>query len=470
MVVAGARTLVLSLAQIEAAATLSAARLAGWRMAYREPELAFLAGQAGATMPASRGIPPHHLQNVSLSRFRELRGALRWTSMWRAPLTWLAPQASAISENKLLRQAAAKTPIRLDVRYAQSLFRSFAPDEDGAVDRDRAMAAAEALAGLLAHDGIAEDIAIRQRQLCLHTATDLCLRAARDLSAARNARLPRNLWAGTAGPWPNRVISLEVLRRGGTVRRFDHGGGRGLNRFPAWPVVLDLCLSTTFVMASQGLADRLRAQGVDKMMPQDKAIEIASGDGDPSFAHLPAAFTRKRPSRPRVLYAPGLLRGLKQTVPAQMPDVLYLDWQYRLIKQLQKLPIDLVCRPHPNMRALGSLRTQPIADLIEPSPVPFESSLPEVDVVLLDQPHSTTFYSAICTDRPIALIDFRTPYFDTAATELIDARCRIIPAGFDARNRPMVDLQAVAAALLDEPEPVDNTAVRKLLIGELSEP
>jgi hypothetical protein len=463
LTVAGVRSLGLSLAQIEAALTLSASRRRGLQFDSMEPELAYLAGAAAA--PPPRGLPEHWLRVPKKRRLREWRGVLRWTSPWRAPLTWIAPHATVVNENAILRDAAARSGKRLNLRYVEALYSEVCRTEAGPGDVARAEAAADAIANLLQVEDIDPDIARRQTELASATARHLCRLAARDLSAVRRMRLPKRIWGASGGRWSNRIVTLEILRRGGEATRFDHGGGRGLNVFPCWPAALDFPTATRFVMATDGLAARLRAQGANELTPADRPVEIVGHRGDPTFGRLPRAISRSRPARPRVLYASGVLRGFRQTVPAQLPDVLYLDWQFRLVAALRRLAIDLVFRPYPGGAFGGA--AHPIAALVPAAERSFEALLNEVDVVVLDQPHSTTFYSAVCTDRPLVLLDFGAPFFDSAAQPLVAARCAVLQARYDARNRPTIDEAALAEAVLGGPRRADPTSFRALLAGEL---
>ncbi len=99
----------------------------------------------------------------------------------------------------------------------------------------------------------------------------------------------------------------------------------------------------------------------------------------------------KRPNgRRRVIYASGKLRGLRQTVPAQLPDLVYLDWQMRLVERLNELPIELICKPHPEGITAGE--AHPLTNIGDVRSGRFEDLIPEADVFVLDVPHSTTFF------------------------------------------------------------------------------
>ena len=52
-------------------------------------------------------------------------------------------------------------------------------------------------------------------------------------------------------------------------------------------------------------------------------------------------------SRPKVLYTSGQVKGLWRNLPPPIPAAIYVDWTLRVADMLQRLPIDLICRPHP---------------------------------------------------------------------------------------------------------------------------
>src|SRR3546814_1607937 len=56
--------------------------------------------------------------------------------------------------------------------------------------------------------------------------------------------------------WPTRALSLEVLRRGGRVTRFDHGGGTGINLLEEVWNLTDLSVSTRFVVPTEAKIGR----------------------------------------------------------------------------------------------------------------------------------------------------------------------------------------------------------------------
>jgi methionyl-tRNA formyltransferase len=464
---AGVRSFIMGLPLIDMAMACTAAEELGYQYTGEAPELSWLLGQLSIDeLPQRPPVP--HVDEVPLLPLRRLKRMTRWASPRRVATGWLAPQATVISENDMLREEAAITNLRLNFHHAEALYRRALDYRLVGGGEDLAQQAAGLISNLLCRDvPVGEKIYRRHEQLVADNTLRVCRVAANDLLAIRQLKnLPRKVWAGTGGKWPGRVVSLEIMRRGGDVTRFDHGGGRGLARFPAWPAILDMFISTTFFLATPQLAERLQAQGVHALLPGDRQCELKGLRGEPKIRELEIARTSRTAKAKRtVVYSSGLFRGLRQTVPAQLPDVIYLDWQLRFARQLQELPIDLICRPHPE--GLMANQRHPLSDVAQVSETGFEGLIPGADVFVTDQPHSTTFYEAICTDRPVVLIDFGAPYFDDRTEEMIRNRCHVIKVDYDERNRPMVDSEKLENALCHSPAVVDPGELRDLIAGRL---
>jgi hypothetical protein len=153
---------------------------------------------------------------------------------------------------------------------------------------------------------------------------------------------------------------------------------------------------------------------------------------------------------------------LRQFPLASLPDVVYWDFQMHLVEELKALDIDLLCKPHPEGHFVG--KRNPIEALAPTSYRRFEEHLDDADLFLFDAPTSTTFVEAMCTRRPVVLID-RFYAINPAVRPAIEARCRIVPARADAQNRLRIDPAALAAAILGAPREADPSYFRRLTVG-----
>jgi hypothetical protein len=432
------------------------------------PELDFLRGEVGTeARPRPRGMSA--FRPVATPRglyWRRLARAKSWTPWPRLPLTMLVPQAMAISHNALLRDFVLRRRQRVGFHHAAALFQRIGPRNASLADAGQVTATAGRIAAALS-DAVGLDAAHRERLRLLidDQATWAIDQAARELAAARSlSGLPEELWAGTGTYWPTRVLSLEVLRRGGSVTRFDHGGGTGLNEFRDVWNLTDLSVSSRYVVPTESIAERMRASPVLGELPVPRAVEIIGHTGDPLIAKAARRPRTAAGTRRRALYTPLPLLGFRQVVPAYLPDPVNLDWQMRVAAVLKGLPIDFVCRPHPEGVLKG--RPHPIAAVVEPSPIPFEKLVPETDVFVFDYVQSTTFYEALCTDRVIVLLDMGVPIFGAELRAALERRCRIVPVAFDDRNLPQVEAEALRDAVCGGADRADPSEFRAYLLGE----
>ena len=235
------------------------------------------------------------------------------------------------------------------------------------------------------------------------------------------------------------------MRRGGIVRRFDHGFNKGLSRQVEQLAFVEGAVSTDFVFASEECAQRWRREPLSELLPAGLVPRL---DSLPPAQDSP----RNRPSkqsersvrfRPRVMYAPGQLKGFWQVLPSKLPNLVYVDWTVRLAHMLKKMPIELVCRPHPNGPFGGA--KHPLASVATVPEEPFEELLDDVEVVVTDSPFSRVLCAALGSDKPIIYLDPGHNYFSDEVLPLVKERCTIIDLDYDDRGLPHVDAAMLEA-------------------------
>jgi len=222
------------------------------------------------------------------SRLRLVRRMARiatWTSPWRLPGAVWAPWATAMTHNPLLREVARATPHAIGFAHADEIFAA-ARNGDAAhtqVDRAPTDALADTLADTLAarvvaHAALPSDIAQRLERLIAARARASLAAAQADLAGLRHASLPRRLWSGTGGNYATRALGLEVMRRGGDVTRFDHGGSAAPLVDPEGMELIEFSVASRFVAPTERLAACLTSWA-----PKRWTCTIAHGNGDPMF-------------------------------------------------------------------------------------------------------------------------------------------------------------------------------------------
>jgi hypothetical protein len=422
-------------------------------------EIEWLRGQTDQ-IPASVDRRP---REKPPSRLRYCIGRVARAAAWSSPGKWpralLLPDAMAVTHNDLLRGEATHSSHAIGFRHADEWLSRILADSSGSQD---AAGPLPELADSVAADvakaiGLSPALEVRVARLLAARLYSLLETAWRDVRALEHARLPGVLWSGTGGNWPARALGIEVLRRGGTMRRFDHGCGFATVLDPLGAGLIELCVSTEFVAATPALAAVVR-----KQVGAECPVRIEGGHGDPHYRRSPGPI-RTRNKRPRVMYVTGAIMGFRRLWPLKVSDFGYLDWQLRVARALQTLDIELTFKPHPEGLFRG--RSHPLTRLGRVETRRFEHAFDEADVVVFDEPTSTTFWVAVASNCRVVLMNAGLAEFDPHLVPLLQSRIATVPVRWDANNRPQFEIDALEAAIHDQ-RLVDHRPLRQLMAGE----
>lgn len=441
--------------------TLALSRAADARIGLSNsaPELSYI--RSGEGRPVARVgsiIPVATVRYPLLRRIARIKG---WSRLRHLPRAVAVPDAVAISHNPLLLQAAAKDGRSVGFRHAETLLAQ-ARAKAGAVpsSSDHATAIARAL---MPKTTVMEPY--RQRlQTALETLVESNLaECLRDMQGMRGVRLPAEVWSGSGGLYAPRAVGLEVLRRGGRALRYDHGTPRGFVGTPEPTSLLELAVSSDFLLTTSAAADICRQQNQSAAPAVRCNVRIGGLDGDPAFTGLPLRRTRRRSRRPKVVYAPTQLLGFRQLLPVQQPDVVYLDWQLQVADALRALPVELVCQVHPE--GYFHNRPHPMEGVAPTLRGNFRAQLEDADVFVFDYPSTTALWQAVCTDARTVYLDIGSGTMTSEVAALFAQRARVIDVAHDESNRPVLDIEMLADAVLDNHASADPMPLRRILAG-----
>jgi hypothetical protein len=375
------------------------------------------------------------------------------------PRTLLWPRAVAISHNPLLREVAQRDVSGVGFHHAETILDTARRKSASAPD---ASGHAGSLAGVIVATAASLNQPYRERALKLVEAVAQVhlAKAARDLAGLREVSLPEEIWTGSGGLYAPRAIGLEVLRRGGRVRRFDHGTPREFVATAEMTDLLELAVSSEFTLPTESAAAICRSE-----MNGRSNARISGALGDPIFRRVPATRARKPAgSKPRVVYAPTQLLGFRQLVPAVPPDPVHLAWQMRVAEFLHTLPVDFVCQAHPE--GLFGGKTHPLEALVPTRRGNFHAQLQEADVFVFDYPTTTALWEACCTDARIVYLDMGAGRMTPDIARLFAQRAAVLQVTHDEDDRMSFDEAALRNAVLSNTGPADPTAFRRLLAGD----
>jgi hypothetical protein len=265
------------------------------------------------------------------------------------------------------------------------------------------------------------------------------------LAVRRSPVIPASYWGGTGGKYPSRLISLETLRRGGNVVRFDHGGTLGFLKLPEIFSAVELSVANKYVMATPRHAELADYVEVRELIEPVHDVSFAGGTGYSHIRNLIHTKSTEWNKRPRVMYLSSFSNSDAKNGTHYLPQIIYQDWSFRLAKMLSTLPIDLICKPHPDFRYPGT--RHPLSAFSEVNYQPFEDVIGEADVFIFDCLNSTTFWEAVCTDKRVVCIDIGLPGPTNGSRPLFERRCKNIQTRSDEDNRLWIEKQALEEAI-----------------------
>ncbi|MBL26142.1 MAG: hypothetical protein CMM50_01130 [Rhodospirillaceae bacterium] len=417
-------------------------------------------GSTDEALPPSAGSFAVSVPDKAL--LRRMARAATWNPPWRWPSAMLAPRTVAVSHNSLLNVAVKERPGAKGFIHAESVIAE-ARAAAGTRSKDRrlhddALALCEAMMA-------ATPLGDAQREQVVATllpVAETALEAAASDLASLPRHLPhaRSLWSATGGKYAARAVGLAAMRAGREVVRFDHVGTGALVADRLGLDLTERAVSTEVVVATQGLAAAAEENPSDLALPLGR---LNASGGDPEF-RFPLS-VRPRASRPRVVYATTLLRGLRQYHDGLLTDAVYLNWQVEVATALAKLPIDLIVKPHPATVYPGGIN--PLEAVAPVAKGPFEALMAEADLYVFDYGQTTTFWKGLATAQPVVYLDLGMTDFLPGVRDALAERAAIVPVAYDDLSGvPVLSDNDLRAAIDSAPTAGGGNHFRRLLGGE----
>lgn len=269
------------------------------------------------------------------------------------------------------------------------------------------------------------------------------------------------LMVGTGGNAASRVISHEFQRHGQPVFRFSHGGDRGLFDDWTWGLI-ELSFTDVYVAHGRGEGSRMRerlADGTPPLMLSTRPNVVAIGSGFHKKIYDTSQVERPEKQIENVMLTTASLNGENRHLPfIKVHDLVYLDWHVGLIRGLEESGYHVTAKRHPK----GILSKEPLlGNFCEDEVVggQFSNMLNCADAFVLDIAGST-FAEALCTLKPVVLVDLGNRPFNSTARRDLETCCQIVPAVIQENNRIVIDINLVADAI---ETPVDTDARREFV-------
>lgn len=448
-------------AYIEKAICVQHERDNGYIYLSSSPIISFLREEE--KLPDTVGALPKQISSPTPPRYPTIRSIINTYKMnnwWMIPFVGLLPKNEVGSSNSLLvdfNKSQNSRSVYRDTNHKLVKIR-----ENGGASNDPNLSALVInqlcelfLSQVELDDRLKSQLGILVR----HQVSPLVNQIVQDLIDCRNAKnISLNYWAGTAGRYSSRLMSLETMRRGGTVTRFDHAGSLAFLQQSELFAALELATCNKYVMGSKRQSELVKQSGVLDLIAPIRDIEIVDGPGFSYIDELKLTRSKSPPNRPRVMYLSSFSNSETKGPAHYLSQIIYQDWSVRLIQQLSKMPVELVCKPHPDSGF--ATPGHPVSRYAKIVNTPFEDVINDADIFIFDCLNSTAFWEAVCTDKKIICIDVGVVRPTQNALPILKRRCTFLKASFDDSNRLQISDFQLRESLLDN---TTNSSPNELL-------
>ena len=452
-----------SLAEI--AFALECAEAAGMDLVGGPPETDYLRGNwTGSSIPQDNEPDTKRIVAARHPLIRSILSTHRFAPTWKILYRLAAHQGKVIAHNDLLFPMARASGIPMVFDDAGAMFNKIRQTYSSNPAKDQAGELAQALTDRMVNATTIGDPYRTRLNNLVHARLSRILQVTLgDMQATQQAKLPDLIWGSTGSQYAARAIAIEILNRGGETRFFPHAGTASMVHKPLTLALGELAVSSTFVMETQTAAAHEEMTEACQIIAPLHKTNIVGADGNKAFLNLPLKRQSSPRKRPKVVYVGTPSRGTSGNGSKGLPEVIFLDWQFRLVRFLNTLPIDLICKPHPGGYFSG--QQHPIEKFAATDYGRFEALMEQTDVFIFDGCMTTTIWEALCTDRRLVFFDLGAYRFHKAADAMFKRRTSIIKATYDDGNRPHFDPEVAKAAILDN-SAIDPSEFQRALIGD----
>lgn len=264
--------------------------------------------------------------------------------------------------------------------------------------------------------------------------------------AVRQRRnLPETVLVGSVGDPLYRTVALAARRQGAKVVGFQHGHNMGYTYEWARSYI-DVSISDEYVCATPKAVESLGALARVVPFTRDVRTKFVSNSVSIYETLWNQHGGRRWPQEIRSVIIVGFpMNAMRYAYGTGLFWNFKLDLELRIIRTLRASGIKVLYRPHPATEHLMSKVMASEADEILLQP--FEAVYQQADALLLTYPLTTTFGFALCSEKPIILIDMEGEAWYQDIYRLIKKRCALVTAKFDERNRVSFKAQDLLAAM-----------------------
>lgn len=257
-----------------------------------------------------------------------------------------------------------------------------------------------------------------------------------DLAHLKSSSLHKSLRNGLISGTPKyegRMLSWYFCENNKDVIRFAHGGERVFYEDYAWPIA-ELPYCTHYYAHSQIEAKNMKKRienGKYASMKDMAHIEFLS-NGSKKHQALYQTSVKTEKNKKLVYVASVYEHDSSPGLPAfKTPDILYYEYQIRLIKHLKEQGWHIILKPHPKgIYQDQNYLAQYVDEIVK---IPFDPNSFKAEIFLFDFA-GTAFFDTLATTQRVVLLNLGGRPIDPDERKNLQNRCSVLDIGFDYNN------------------------------------
>ncbi|MEC9293860.1 MAG: hypothetical protein VYC65_06195 [Chloroflexota bacterium] len=283
----------------------------------------------------------------------------------------------------------------------------------------------------------------------------------------KKIKTPSTLITGTGSGYLARLLSYQFLFNGNNVLRTTHGGDAPFFNDVLHPTI-EFPFASKYIAYGERAAQTIRAtidSRSESEYPFYTRSVIAAGSNFHSKILKRAEIQKEGKIKSVTVVAGTFMGAYRGIAQSALHDLVYMEWQRRLLLMTKKLGYTVTSKRHPKGIMSRKKIFQDCADneLLGTTMADVEQ---HTDAYIFDF-QGGAFMEAICTLKPVVLIDIPIRSLRCEARSQISESISIIPASFDEQNRVVIDERKLEQALAN---PVDINARKRLIYDYLLRP
>jgi len=280
-------------------------------------------------------------------------------------------------------------------------------------------------------------------------------------------RIPKTLLLSELGNPLHRLIALRLRERGTQVIGFHHGNDMG-NAWEKFSGYVEAGVCDEFVCPTAAAArfheEEYNMSGISRFRP----VKFRSVETRHYWDLHEECKKHPSPGKIRTVMVMGYPMNAVRYLYSTADFFLFqLDVELRLLKLLREKGFKAIYKMHPERRKEAAGLFEGRCDEI--SVEPFEKVWDQADAFFFGCTTSTTFGFALCTNRPVFVLDVEGRSWNSEARELLRKRCGMIPAAFGKGNRLEFDEGTILRNLSMEFGELDMEYLKRCMFPQARE-